>query len=613
MTRRAAIRGGALGVAGLTGAALIGCGGGDDDAPTASATTGAGQTGAQLTATAVSTEAAGSTPVPADQVRITPGIYDGPVPPSAAELNPAINAKYGGIFKIRYLDPPRMDLSRTLSCTIYHTLGYTTNKLTRGKTGALADPYLVEIEPDLAESWEVSEGGQRHTFNLRKGVKFHNKAPVSGREFTAEDVVKTVEMYSEGSQKDVFSPVTSMETPDDYTIVFNLNQPLGDFPTVAAAWSYLYPRELVDDADARQEVAIGTGPFVQEEWVQKERSVFQRNPDYWEMDAAGNQLPYVDTIEAYVQGDSNALRAGFATDNYFDYYPRDQDDIEAIMTEVPDMVGSVFPRSRGANVNGFQFQMNNPTYQDDRVRQAISLAFDRNEYDLARNGGDNQNPEGAYSNSPMPWPYLFDSYPTAAVNGPWYQFDAAEASKMMQAAGYTSDSPLKAEMPSYYYRTELSQLVVPGINQNLPEVNISFREVDNPTHVTLMSDRNFDDMIGFLWGPPGYSMDQWIFPFYHSAGSLNYGSVNDSELDDLLVKQRSETDPAAQKDLWFQVSERIHDKVYQAWFPEPLVRVSWHNYVMNHRYHGLMGSYVCYANDQARAVWLDDGAPNVNR
>ncbi|MCK9495340.1 MAG: hypothetical protein M0R75_07570, partial [Dehalococcoidia bacterium] len=149
--------------------------------------------------------------------------------------------------------------------------------------------------------------------------------------------------------------------------------------------------------------------------------------------------------------------------------------------------------------------------------------------------------------------------------------------------------------------------------QSLPEVNITFREVDNPTHVTLMSDRNFDTMIGFLWGPPGYSMDQWIYPFYHSTGSLNYGSVNDPELDDLLVKQRASSNPDEQKDLWTQVYDRIHDKVYQAWFPEAQNRSVWHNYFLNMREHGWIGSYTCYAADQARAMWIDDGSPWADR
>jgi len=614
--RRSVIRGAGLGLTGLAGAALIGCGGGDDDGNGGTPATG-GQVGQQLppsTATAAGGDGGGSGgAVPADQVRAVPGLYDGPLGPTAAELDPGANAKFGGVAHMLYLDPPRMDLSRTLSCTIYTTLAHTSNKLTRGKVGPTADPFRVEIEPDLAESWEMSEDGTKHTFNLRQGAMFHNKAPVNGREFNAQDVVKTVEMYSAGSQADVYSMVTSIETPDDYTVVFNLDQPLADFPTSVGAWSYIYPAELVDDEELRQQVAIGTGPFMQDEWIQKEKSTFSRHPDYWERDSAGRQLPYLDGVELLVQSDTNAQRAGFATDNYGWISGRDQDDMEALFAENSDtMVGETFPISRGANVNGFQFQMTNPTYQDDRVRQAISKAMDRNEYDLARNGGDNQNPEGAYSNSPMPWPLLFDGYPTAAVQGPWYQFDAAEASKLMQAAGYTADNPLVAEMPSYYYRTELAQLVVPGINQNLPEVNITFREVDNPTHVTLMSDRNFDEMIGFLWGPPGYSMDQWIYPFYHSGGSLNYGSVNDPELDDLLVKQRAESNPDAQVELWRQVYDRIHDKVYQAWFPEAQNRSVWHNYLLNMREHGWMGSHTCYAGDQDRAMWIDDGAPWVS-
>lgn len=605
--RRTVLRSGALGVAGLAGAALIGCGGSDEAAtPQVGAAAGGG---ARLDATAAATAAAGTTPVPPDQVRIAPGLYDGPPPPSAAELNPAVNAKYGGTILMRYLDPPRMDLSRTLSCTIYHTQSYTSNKLTRAKTGALADPYRVEVEPDLAESWEASDGGQTFTFKLRKGVKFHNVDPVNGREFTAEDVIKSVDMYSGGSQKDVFSMVSSVEAPDDYTVVFKLDQPLGDFPTNIAAWSYIYPRELVDDEEKRQEIAVGTGPFIQKQWIRQERSSFVKNPEYFE-----EGLPYLDGIEALVQNDSNSLRAGFSTDNFYHYEARDADDIAALFEEnKDDMVGSTTARSRGANVNGFQFQMKNATYQDDRVRWAMSLAFDRTEYDLARNGGDNINPEGPYSNSPMPWPFLFDDYPTAKVNGEYYQFDPARASQLMQAAGYTADKPLKAEMPSFYYRTELSQLVVPGINQNLPEVNITFREIDNPTHVTIMSSRSFEEMVGFLWGPPGYSMDQWIFPFYHSAGSLNYGSIVDPDLDKMLVAQRVETDEAAKKDIWLNISNRIHERVYQAWFPEPLIRTAWHNYLMNFRPHGLTGSYVCYASDQARGLWLDDGAPGLVR
>src|SRR5690606_41001528 len=66
---------------------------------------------------------------------------------------------------------------------------YTKNKLTRAILGARADPNLIEIEPDLAESWESNDDTTQFTFHIREGAKFHNVEPVNGRVLTAEDVM----------------------------------------------------------------------------------------------------------------------------------------------------------------------------------------------------------------------------------------------------------------------------------------------------------------------------------------------------------------------------------------------------------------------------------------
>jgi peptide/nickel transport system substrate-binding protein len=600
VSRRTALRGTGLGLAGLAGAALVGCGSKNTDTGATGGEAGRIQDAAKAGAQTADT---GGTPVPKDQVRVKPGMYEGAVPPSAAERNPKVNAKYGGTLKMRYLDPPRMDISRTNSCTIDMTLSLTNNKLTRAKLGPLADPFNVEIEPDLAEKWESPDKGQTWIFSLRKGVKTQNVAPLNGREFNAEDVVQTINLYLKGSQKDVFVDISKMETPDKHTLKVTLNAPKNDFPKEVAAWSHIYMKELVDNETLRQEKAMGTGPFIQKEWTKKQRSVFTKNPDYFE-----SGMPYVDQVEMYVQDDPNAARAGFKTDNYFDYSAPDKKTFsDAFNENNDDMVAVTAPVSRGANVNGWQYNMKNPLFKDERIRRALSLAFDRKDFDLANNGGDNQNPEGPFSQSPMPWAFMFDKYPTAKVNGPWYQFNPAEASKMMQAAGYTTAKPLSMELVSFYNRNQFSGIVIPSINNNLKEVKINWREIDNPTHVTLMSDRNFKEMIGFLWGPPGYSMDQWLYPFYHSKGSLNYGSIDDPALDALLAKQRAETNAAAQKEIWNQINTLIHDKVYQAWWPVALQRNSFHNYMINYRAHGLVGTVPCYAGAQLSSVWLDEG------
>ena len=509
---------------------------------------------------------------------------------------------------MRYLEPPHLDINRTLSCTTYHPLSYALSKLMRARTGAGADPFVVQVEPDLAESWTANADATEYTFRLRPGVKTHNKPPVFGRDFTSEDVRLSWERYrASGSQRDIYQPVTEIETPDDLTLIARLDAPQVDFPASVASWSYLWPREVLDDPQLLEREAVGTGPFVQTEWTRGERAVFQRHPEYFE-----RGLPYVDEVIVSVEDDHAAARSRFLAHEFYDADVHDDVQLAELLDAAPETaLGFTFPRSRGANVNGWHFQMENVVFQDERVRRAISLAFDRRAYDEARNAGDNASPDGPFSNAPIPWAYLFDDYPTAAANGEWYGYDPARASALMQAARYSAQEPLTFELVSYYFTESFPQEVIPGINASLPEINIRYRNVDQQTYVGMLSNRNFDSAIGMVWGPPGYSMDQWIHPWYHSQGGLNYNNVSDLKLDLLLDQQRAESSVAARKQQWQEIWDRLHDRVYDVWWPEAHTRGVQHNYLLNMRWHGLIGSYLCYGSDQARAVWLDEGAPPI--
>lgn len=157
-----------------------------------------------------------------------------------------------------------------------------------------ADDNVKEIVPDLAESWEVSEGGKVFTFNLREGVKFH-----SGNEMTAEDVKWSWEraMGLKGNPSFLFEGVESIEAVDDYTVVVTKEAPdpaflakstfgvfsVLDSETVAAQGGTTGPdADTTDQAEEwLNQNSAGTGPFVLKSWVPETEVVIDRFEDYW--------------------------------------------------------------------------------------------------------------------------------------------------------------------------------------------------------------------------------------------------------------------------------------------------------------------------------------------
>jgi ABC-type transport system substrate-binding protein len=261
----------------------------------------------------------------------------------------------------------------------------------------------------------------------------------------------------------------------------------------------------------------------------------------------------------------------------------------------------------GTNTSGMHFQMKNQRFQDIRVRRAISVALDRVEWDAARYSGEG----GGYSILPVPWPYIYDTRPTLEQQGEWYQFDAAKASQLLQAAGYTATNKLSFDAPAWYARNEYAEIMKPMLDA-IPEVDFRPRIVDNPTAVQMLNDRNYEDTMNVTYGPPVYTADQALYPFFHSTAGLNHNNINDAEMDRLVTEQRREQNPERQRELWIKAHDRILDQVWSIYFPTAsMQRIFYHNYVINMRPHGIASTLSCYGDGKARAIWLDEGAPQV--
>src|SRR5437016_13615186 len=97
----------------------------------------------------------------------------------------------GCTMALRTWDPPHWDHLQTISYKTHIPLTFTHSRLLKHKAGPSVAPGTFPLEGDLAESW-TQPNETTYVFKLRKGVRFHNKPPVNGRELTADDVVFSV-------------------------------------------------------------------------------------------------------------------------------------------------------------------------------------------------------------------------------------------------------------------------------------------------------------------------------------------------------------------------------------------------------------------------------------
>src|SRR5499426_1191237 len=130
--------------------------------------------------------------------------------------------KRGGILRVRGYDPPHFDHHLTLNFKANTTLSFVYSRLMRHKVGAGVPPGTFTVEPDLAERWEAPDD-TTYVFYLRKGVKWHNKPPVNGRELVAEDVKFTFDRFltEKGNpERQLLDSVERVEVVDRYTVKF---------------------------------------------------------------------------------------------------------------------------------------------------------------------------------------------------------------------------------------------------------------------------------------------------------------------------------------------------------------------------------------------------------
>ena len=157
------------------------------------------------------------------------------------------------------------------------------------------NPETLEMEPHVAERWEISEDHLVYTFHLRQGVVFSDGTPL-----TANDVKFTYDKLMDPATdaphlRNYYQEVESCELLDDYTVRFTCSKPYYRHIVMIGGLE-IVPRHIYGEGDfnnhPRNRAPVGSGPYTIEEWITGQQVVLARNPHYW--GKVVNKWPYVD-------------------------------------------------------------------------------------------------------------------------------------------------------------------------------------------------------------------------------------------------------------------------------------------------------------------------------
>ncbi|WP_409348149.1 glutathione ABC transporter substrate-binding protein [Paenibacillus gyeongsangnamensis] len=293
-----------------------------------------------------------------------------------------------------------------------------THSITAARTmyeGLMGFDDNMQVTPALAESYKISPDGLVYTFTLKQNVKFHD-----GTEFNAEAVKANFDRILDQKNnlrfRKNFLNVNKIETPDPKTVIFTLSQPYNAFLNKLAMALIISPKALKDYGADISKHPVGTGPYKFKEWVQGDRLVVDKNPDYRQQG-----IPKVDSVTFKPVPENGSRIAMLKTGEADFIYPMPTEQVAQVKGQsdiVVDTIDSTIVRYITLNT------MKKP-FDDVKVRQAINYAIDKNAYVKVVKSG-----LGAKLDSTMSSKTQYYSKQTG------YDYDVNKAKQLLADAGY---------------------------------------------------------------------------------------------------------------------------------------------------------------------------------
>jgi peptide/nickel transport system substrate-binding protein len=544
LTRRAALRMAGLGSLGL--ALLTACG---QQAPAAKP--------AEPAKPAEAAKPAAPAAAPAAPATTAPAAQQAPAQKPAEAAKPAVTPKDGGTFRAHLFteDPPTLDpyLNVSFRCQEFAAFFYSRLLMSKKGPGIPAQAYIME--GDLAESWKVSPDGLTYTFNLRPDAKWHNVAPMNGRPVTGADIAWSFERFMKVSpQKTTFDIVADVGVPNEKTVEFKLKEAYAPFEAaIGAPIFWIMPKEVIEaDTDASKRV-VGSGPFVFDKFDKGIAFNGKKNKDYYRKGE-----PHIDEVVGLIIPDTATQMAGLRGKE-LDFLQVAQQDLDSLKKTNPEIQ---LVEWEYLYIPFVYWRLDQPPFNDVRVRQAVSMALDRDEMiNVVYNGRGNWN-------NAVPWAlsewWLDPRGPDMGPNAKNFKFDPAEAKKLLAAAGFADG--LKVDMiatPGYgQIFNQQIELVAAQMKKSGIEATIKMQEYAAYIGTTFRGQFPSGNTLVFGLETPFTEPHDFLFNMYHPKGTRNHAGVNDAKLNEMIEKQARTVDKADRKKQIFEIQRYLGEQMY---------------------------------------------------
>jgi len=414
----------------------------------------------------------------------------------------------------------------------------------------------VNLAPDLAQSWEIKDGGLTIIFHLRKDVFWHD-----GHPFTAQDVEFTYKKLIDPNVRTPYSGdferIKSFEVIDKYTLCLTYKEPHA--PALASWGMFIMPKHLLENEDLNttsfSRHPVGTGPYKFKSWLSQEKIELAANDAYYE------HRPHIDRYIYRIIPDESTLFLELLTQGI------DSSGLTPLQYD-RQTDGDFFKRyyrkfmlpSFGYTYLGYNLM--NPKFKDKRVRQALNFAVDKPEIIRMVLLGYGSVCTGPYS--PESWAYNKEIIPA--------DFDPAKAKALMKEAGWEDsdgDGWLDRNGEVFEFTIITNQgneeriKVAQIIQKRLRDigVRVKIKIVEWSVFLTEFIDkRNFEAVL-LGWT---LSRDPDNYDIWHSSktkeGEFNFIGYKNAYVDELLVEARRTFDQKLRASYYHNIQRIIYEE-----------------------------------------------------